>query len=415
MWDSVGDKLLNCLISAEHYDRRMTTRRGLACFGIAVAMTLLFAGCTPPAPGSWQLSPLTVGDAGSGQERDVTFGIWNISDDTAGGVWTESAGSWLGVAADGSITRFNEEARYGTTALDIAALNPTMLYVLRPLGSGVLNTTVELFDTATRASETVLTGQRVRTSPEPALPFTADGPVSVGTPLGPITSIDVDRDGLLVFVERVDVHEENSGAYVVRRMTRNGDLETLAGSADWAAPGAPVEAVITQPEDGEQLRGRALAAASVDVSAGDPRGVVIGTEHGVFQITADGTARAIDGALPPDSPRRAALEHGPGYRVRPIDADDGGSIVLAVAEETDAEAPVHITAGSARFREFADGSGAEAKVPGLAVHDAAADPPLGSSLALRHARSAVWVAPGVLVAVIPGPGGESALARIELP
>ncbi|KQW04028.1 hypothetical protein ASC66_16330 [Leifsonia sp. Root4] len=393
----------------------MTTRRGLACFGIAAAVTLLLAGCTTPAPGSWQLSPLTVGDGASGEEGDITFGVWNISDDTAGGVWTESAGSWLGVAADGSITRFTEEARYGPTALDIAALNETMLYVLRPLGSGVLNTTVELFDTATRASEAVLTGQRVRTSPKAALPFTADGPASVESPLGPITSIDVDPDGLLVFVERVDVHEENSGAYVVRRMTRNGDLETLAGAAGSAGPGAPVEAVITQPEDGEQLRGRALAAESIDVSAGDPRGVVVGTEHGVFQITADGTARAIDGALPPVSPHRAALEYGPGYRVRPIDADDGGSIVLPVAEETGAEAPVHITGGSARFREFADGSGAGPLAPGLAVYDTAADPPLGSSLALRRARSAVWVAPGVLVAVIPSPGGESALARIELP
>jgi hypothetical protein len=101
MWDSIGDKLLNRLASTEHYDRRMTTRRGLACFGIAAAVTLLLAGCTPPAPGSWQLSPLTVGDGASGEEGDITFGVWNISDDTAGGVWTESAGSWLGVSADG--------------------------------------------------------------------------------------------------------------------------------------------------------------------------------------------------------------------------------------------------------------------------------------------------------------------------
>lgn len=412
MCDSIGEKLLNRLASTEHYDRRMTTRRGLACYGMAVVM--LMAGCTSaPAADTWLLSPLTLNDESQG-ESDIDYVIWNISDDTAGGVWTESAGSWLGVAADGAITRFNEETRYGTTALDIAALNSTMLYVLRPLGSGVQNTTVELFDTGTRASEPVLAGQRVQTSPDPVLPFTADGPASVDSPLGPITSIDVDPDGLLVFVERVDLHRENSGGYVIRRLTRNGDLETLAGTADTAQAGAPGDAAITQPMNGEQLRGRTLAAASVDVSAGDPRGVIVGTEHGVFQITADGTARAIDGALPAGSPRLGALEYGPGYRVRLIDADESGAVVLPTAEEQDALAPVLITGGSARFREFADGSGDEPHSLGLAVYDATADRPLASSLALRRARSAVWVAPGTLVAIIPG-NGESALARIELP
>lgn len=392
----------------------MITRRGLARCGIAAV--LLLTGCTTPpdaaAPGAWLLDPLTLND-GSAGERDHGYGIWRISDDTAGGVWTESAGSWLGVAADGTITRFNEEARYGVTTLDIAALNPTMLYVLRPLGSGVLNTTVELFDTATRVSEPVLSGQRVQTSPEPALPFTADGPAAVDSPLGPITSIDVDPSGQLVFVERVDVPQRGSDRYVVRRMLHNGDLETLAGVADAAQSGAAGEAPIEQPEVGEQLRGRALVAASVDVSAGDPRGVVIGTEHGVFRISADGTAHAIDGALPADSARRELLDSGPGYPVRPIDAAPGGIVLPTAAALT--EAPVQIDGASARFREAVLGPAGDPRATALAVYDAAAKPSLATSLALRHARSAVWVAPGVLVAIIPGDGDESGLARIELP
>ncbi|RZU65814.1 hypothetical protein EV379_2152 [Microterricola gilva] len=391
----------------------MTTRRGLACCGIALT-TLLLAGCTTESsPDGWLLSPLTVNDGSYGQETDITAGIWNLSDDTAGGVWTESAGSWLGVAADGAITRFNEETRYGVTALDIAAVNPTMLYVLRPLGSGVLNTTVELFDTATRTSEPVLSGQRVRTSPDPTLPFTADGTVTPDSPFGPITSIDVDPSGRLVFVERVDPQETGSGGYVVRRMTRDGELETLAGTADTALPGSSGDAA-PQPADGEQLRGRALSAASVDVSAGHQRGVVVGTEHGVFQIETDGTARTIDGPLPADSPRRAALEYGPGYRVRLIDADELGAVVLPTAVPPSAEqldaAPVRVMGGSGRFRELVRGWDG-GSWSGLAVHSDT----MRATEALARARTAVWVAPGVLVAVVPGNGDDSGLARIELP
>lgn len=390
----------------------MITRRGLACSGIAVLLVL--TGCTAPptdeAQGAWLLTPLTVTDGGGGQEKDLTFGVWNLSDDTAGGVWAESAGSWLGVAADGSITRFNDGPEYGRTALDIAALNPTMLYVLRPLGSGVLNTTVELFDTATRVSEPVLSGQRVLTSPEPTLPFTPDGPASVDSSIGPITSIDVDPSGQLVFVERVELPQNPSGGYVVRRMLRSGVLETLA---EVQTPGS--DSPTTQPENGEQLRGRALAAASVDVSASDPSGVVIGTEHGVFQITADGTARAIDGALPADSARRELLSSGPGYPVRPVDASPGGVVLPIAAAMT--EAPVQIDGGSDRFRQAVLGSAGDPRATGLAVYEAGA--PRGAmsgSVALAHARSAVWVAPGALVAIIPGGGGdESGLARIELP
>lgn len=389
----------------------MTTRRGLAGCGIAAAALLLFGCAAGPGADDWRLSPVTVND-GSAGPSDVTYVIWNISDDTAGGVWTESAGSWLGIAADGAITRFNAGPEYGRTAFDITALNATMLYVLRPLGSGQLNTTVELFDTATRASEPVLTGQRVPTSPDPVLPFTADGLVTVDSPFGPITSIDVDPSGRLVFVERVDLPRHSSEQYVVRRMSRDGALETLAGMAP-PAEGVGTEVPVTQPRDGEQLRGHALTAASVDVSAGDPAGIVIGTEHGVFQIREDGTARVIDGALPADSPRRAALGYGPGYRARLVDATESGAVVLPVATAPE-PAPMWVAGGSTRFRELLEGgiNGWGTEPPaGLAVQDGT----MRSSEALARTRNAVWVAPGVLVGILPGGGDESALARIELP
>ncbi|HEY9424492.1 MAG TPA: hypothetical protein VIP54_06785 [Microterricola sp.] len=389
----------------------MSTRRGLAGCGIAAAALLLFGCAAGPDAGDWRLSPLTVNDSSAG-DRDVTFVIWNISDDTAGGVWTESAGAWLGVAADGTITRFNDETRNGAPALDIAAINPTMLYVLRPLGSGQLNTTVELFDTATRVSEPVLTGQRVQTSPDPVLPFTADGTISVGAPMGPITSIDVDPAGRIVFVERVNLPRNASEHYVVRRLSRDGALETLAGMEPPLAGSTDTDDAITQPRDGEQLGGRAMTAATVDVAAGDPVGVVIGTEHGVFQIREDGTARVIDGALPADSPRRAAQDYGPGYRVRLVDAAENGAVVLPVSAAP-APAPMWLAGGSSRFRELLDGGTGWAAEPpaGLAVQDGT----MRSSEALARTRNAVWVAPGVLVGILPGGADESALARITLP
>ncbi|WP_129586675.1 hypothetical protein [Microterricola viridarii] len=96
-----------------------------------------------------------------------------------------------------------------------------------------------------------------------------------------------------------------------------------------------------------------------------------------------------------------------------MDSAEGGAVVLPVAA-TPEPAPMWVAGGSARFRELLDGGtgGWAAEPPaGLAVLDGT----MRSSEALARTRNAVWVAPGVLVGILPGGGDESALARIELP
>ncbi|PPL16055.1 hypothetical protein GY24_13235 [Microterricola pindariensis] len=346
---------------------------------------------------------------------DISYGGGVITDDTVGGVWYVSAGSWLRSTATGTVTRFNVERWQSRQELDVAALSPTRLLVLLPLGQSALSTAIELFDTETRRSEPFLVGQRTQTSPDAPLPFTADGPIDAASPLGPITSIDVDAAGALVFVERVNVGRAANDEYVVRRMLPGGELETVAG--------VPVRAegqeAVEQPGDGEQLRGSALAAASVDVSAGDPRGIVLGTEHGVFQILEDGTARVVAGALDEASPLWAALEPGNvgNVRVRPVDASADGRIVYHLDESGQPASHLvtpaaHVDGGSAEFRELVQGTPVRASGTGLAVWQGNA--PLAVSPALRNARTAAWVAPGVLVAVVGGGQDNGALPRVQL-
>ncbi|SDT06254.1 hypothetical protein [Microterricola viridarii] len=393
----------------------MISRRGLACVVATVLLLAGASGCSaqPPA-GAWLISATPANDERNGPP-DITYGNGLITDDTEGGTWYVSVGSWLRSSSTGAVTRFNIERWQGRHELDIAALSPTRILVLLSLGRNALSTEIELFDTETRQSEPFLVGQRTQTSPDAPLPFTADGPVNAASPLGQITSIDVDAAGALVFVERVNVGQAANDEYIVRRMLPGGEVETVAGVPVRAEGQAAVE----QPGDGEQLRGSALAAASVDVSAGDPRGIVLGTEHGVFQILEDGTARVVAGALDEASPLRAALEPGnvDNVRVRPVDASADGRIVYHLDDIGQPAGHLvtpaaHIDGGSAEFRELVQGTPARASGTGLAIWQGNA--PLAVSPALQNARTAAWVAPGVLVAVVGGGQDNAALPRVQL-
>lgn len=383
----------------------MTTRAALS-WATAVVGALALASCSAPVPvGAWRVSPLPVHNSAFIQP-DVTFMHSNLTDDTAGGVWSVSGASWLGISAEGVVTRFDEQREDGAGVLDVAALSPTLLYVLRQLGSGALNTTVEILDTATGQSEPVFAGQRVQTSPTAPLPFTPDGPVNASSPLGAIASIDVDPMGRLVFVERIDLPESPAAGYVVRRMLPGGLVETLAGSAE---PGAG-ESEHSSPHDGEKVLGLRLAAASVEVAAGDPSGVIVSTPESVFQITADATARVIDGPLPltTSEPDSSAISLGHSRRL--VDAAADGSVVFGAAVRANPAQPMHFAGGSDRFKQIVQGPPG---APPLSVLDSA-DGAVTSSEAIQSAREAVWVAPGVLVVSIPGFRDDAAFARVEI-
>ena len=62
---------------------------------------------------------------------DVTYSMGNMTGDTAGGFWTESASSWLHISADGATAhRFNlTGSQPGNVVNAIAAVSPTELVV----------------------------------------------------------------------------------------------------------------------------------------------------------------------------------------------------------------------------------------------------------------------------------------------
>lgn len=381
----------------------MTTRAVLA-WGTAAISALALTACSAPVPdGAWLVSPLPMNNSAF-EEPDVSFMHNNLTDDTAGGVWSESGGSWLGISAEGAVTRFDEQREDGAGVLDVAALSPTLLYVLRQFGSGALNTTVEILDTATGLSKPAFAGQRVQTSPIAPLPFTPDGPVDVSSPLGAIASIDVDPMGRLVFAERVDLPENPAAGYVVRRMSPGGLVETLAGSAE---PGAD-KSEHSSPRNEQNVRGLRLAAASVEVAAGDPNGVLVSTPEAVFQITAGGTARVIDGPLPTGAQDSNAISFG--HPERLVDAAADGSVVFGAAVRSSSVQPMHLTGGSERFKHIAQTSFGALPLSVLASEGHA----VTSSQAIQNAREAVWVAPGVLVVSIPGLRDDAVLARVEI-
>lgn len=116
----------------------------------AAALTL--TGCTvPPAitpDDVWLVSPITFDNAVDGEPRnltDVTYSTHSITGDTAGGFWTESAGSWLHIDGDGhTLRRFNDVLMIEVNS--ISAVSPTVLVVSRQ--GGGLSSGIYLFDTA---------------------------------------------------------------------------------------------------------------------------------------------------------------------------------------------------------------------------------------------------------------------------
>lgn len=112
-------------------------RRGRALRAlVAVVLTAALAGCTAPLEpvpaDAWILTPLRYdnapteeGEPGPAQPTDVTYPM-QLIDDTAGGVWGYSAGSWLHLDAEGrTLARYNDR---GSSVIEgLAAVTPTLL------------------------------------------------------------------------------------------------------------------------------------------------------------------------------------------------------------------------------------------------------------------------------------------------
>ena len=138
----------------------MTRPVPVPALGLVAALALLgVSGCATVGPESWRLDPISydnrLEDEDVPQLIDVTYPM-RLVPDTAGGVWGESAGSWLHLDADGTtLRRFNlgiDEGPRGPLH-GLAALTPELLVV-----SAVAEDAdggIHLFDTTTGSWQTI--------------------------------------------------------------------------------------------------------------------------------------------------------------------------------------------------------------------------------------------------------------------
>jgi len=128
------------------------SRRALRsrCAALAVAAALPLGGCAaPPADDAWLLQPIRYDNrmdgAGLAQPTELPYPM-RLAADTAGGLWGESAGSWLHLDAEGrTLRRFNLEPGVAHVT-GFAAVSPTRLVVTTADGAGGPGA-VRLFDT----------------------------------------------------------------------------------------------------------------------------------------------------------------------------------------------------------------------------------------------------------------------------
>ena len=141
--------------------RRLHSRAAASVVGaLCLAVVASLSGCSAADPTIWQVAPLKFDNAlddgasgGAADFTDVTYGIDQIAADTVGGFWTESAGSWLHIDAEGrTASRFNTENAGGSVE-GLAALTPTLLAVAHGPHAGfetATRSTVWTFDTTTK-------------------------------------------------------------------------------------------------------------------------------------------------------------------------------------------------------------------------------------------------------------------------
>jgi len=217
-------------------------------WGAVLALACLSA-CSAVSPDSWRVVPIEFDNATDGGREDridVTYSMTNMTDDTTGGFWTESVGSWLHLDSNGdTLRRFNGEMI--ATVHGISAISPTVLAVSQ---TGGARTGIFLYDTDA--------GTWTRIDVD-------------ATTIGDVTA---GADGLLVYVDFLgSMVPEYMGTppgpadlmpFAIRAVDRNGRQTTVLG-----------------PESGA-----VASAVRIDIdSAGT---VYVSTESETFTIAADG-------------------------------------------------------------------------------------------------------------------------------
>jgi hypothetical protein len=313
------------------------TVRMVIAGGAAVTLMLGLSACSaePEQAGGWSITPLEFDGALEGSPEsvdDVTYSMSIATDDTEGGLWTESAGSWLHLTAEGEATRrYNTPDDYAAShgAIEVrglSAVSPSVLVVSKTAGTDAFGPESGLFwyDTAEETWDKV----------HPDVTTTGD--------------VDIDADGRIVFVDFLGqmvpgTYSPESLAvepqpYAIRALDSEGELTTLL-----------------DPDPAVTL----TAADAVDVDSDGSGTVYVSTETETFALDAEGELSLLS-TYAQQTPRLAVNAAGDVLMPSASSTTENGS-----AEEID---DWTVTAGSQEARDVLDAhrdcADAEAPQPG---------------------------------------------------
>jgi hypothetical protein len=258
-----------------------------------IAAVALLAGCAPVPADAWRLAPIRYDnrmddESGPARLTDVTFPM-RLAADTAGGVWGESAGSWLHLDADGvAVRRFNLGLDAPHPVNGLAALTPELLVVSAPADGA--SGGIHLFDTETGSWELLHSEQ------------------------GLIGDVAV-HDGEIHFVSFA-----------------TGDDEFTVRSLDADAPATPTDATPALPWPGAAYP--IEASVAIDVSP-----------EGELHVATQAERIVVDGA-------GTVLDRAPHESIVPVVAvGPDGTAVWSGGSEPQERAPFHVEIGSGEARE----------------------------------------------------------------
>ena len=372
-------------------NRRRLPTRAMASVAIAVTCVAL-SGCSASDPSIWHVAPLSFdntldgGSVGTGSNfTDVTYGMDQITGDTIGGFWTESAGSWLHIDADGrTASRFNTENTEGSIE-GLAALTPTLLAVAHGPHVG--------FETATRS--TVSTFDTITKNwTEVALRASSVGDLA--------TDLSDPAQPRIVFVDFF-------GAPVIAGQERSFGVSVTS-------PDGQESALVGAEAD--------LSGDDVDIAIGPGGGVLVSTDTRSFRVAADGSlsdrsSHARGSAFIAVSPAGLVLSRTGAAQTRPTaqDLPTAQDVPTAQDSPTAQDVPTaqgSIRGGSPEARIILEGTEAEPDATRvslvLTVKGRAIVVPFTTG-----AVAAAWLDDGRFVVVSPGSGDESVLAIVTLP
>lgn len=336
-------------------DRNVVRWGRSTVLALAGALVLSLSACASIPDDAWVVEPIRYNNALDGEDRvdmiDVTYSMGNLTGDTAGGFWTESAGSWLHVNGDGvTARRFNFTAVIFSTVHGIAAASPTELVVSH-------DQALSRFDTETQ------TTQRIPT---------------VGEWIGDVAVVNdsilyVEYAASSVVDPRVPWADPVVPTpFVIRKLDASGALSTLTPTDE--------ELLATDVEIDADRAGNVYVVTESEKLVLDPTGSVTfreehGAEHPFVAVNSDGELLWPSGSPP------AELD----WRIR-----DGSAEARAVVDEYSACAEGGVAVA-------VDVDGAETVLPFLC-----------------GANSAAWLDDGSFV-LVAGTELGTVLARITRP